>query len=414
MKKFFATTFSSLKVRNYRLYATSQFISYIGTFLSALAQDWLVLQLTNSGVMLGLVSALQFLPVLILTPYGGVIADRFPKLKLLYITQTISLVLSALLGILVLTGAVQLWMVFLFALFLGLTTSLDNPARQSFVYEMVGKDHIKNAVSLWAIIISGSRIIGPTIAGILIALVGIGWCFVINAASYIAVLIGLFMMVPGELYTTPPIAAEKGQIMEGFRYVRKTPILFDPLLMMAIIGTFTFEFQASLPLFARFVLHGDAGTYALITVSVSVGMLIGGLFNTRIQNITEKLLVVAAFFLGIFSIVPALLSNIIFLVVSFALMGLFMIMFANLSNSILQLNTDSAMRGRVMALWSMAFVGSTTIGGPIIGWIGQMFGARWTLGIGGAAAILAAVYGWNVISRRASGINTSLPEWRPR
>ena len=387
-------TFSSFKVRNYRIYYFGQAISVTGNFLQALAQDWLVLKLTNSGTMLGLVLALQFLPMLLLTSWGGVIADRFPKLKILYITQTLSAILALTLGIIVLTGTVQLWMVFAFALGLGLINSVDNPTRSTFLYEMVGKEHIKNAVSLWTILISASRIIGPAIAGVLIVTVGIGQCFVINAISYIAVIIGLAFIRKSELNTVEPVPHKKGQIREGFKYVLSTPILFDSLFMMAIIGTITFEWQASMPLFAKFVLNGDAGIYAAISVAMSIGMLIGGFANASSTKATQKRLVYSALFFGLFVLVASITTSLIYAIIAFVIVGIFSMSFSNLSSSILQINTDPKMRGRVMALWSMAFFGSTAIGGPLIGWIGQNFGARWSLAVGGFAALIATIWGF--------------------
>jgi MFS family permease len=393
MRNFFHTTFSSLKIRNYKLYYFGQAISVSGTFLQALAQDWLILQLTNSGTMLGLVSAVQFLPMLFLVSWGGIIADRFPKLKILYITQVASGLLALLLGTLILVGAVQIWMVFVFALCLGLINSIDSPTRQTFVFEMVGKDEVKNAVSLWGVLISSTRIIGPAVAGILIATVGIGMCFIFNAISYIAVITAFLMMRREELHTVAPVPHAKGQIREGLRYVLASPLLLAPLVMMGIIGTLTFEWQASMPLLARFVLHGNAATYSYITVAMAIGMILGGFVNARSSSTSLKRLSYAALLLGIFVLTASLASTLVFALIAFFFVGIFLMGFSNLTSSILQINTDPKMRGRVMSLWSMAFFGSTTIGGPIIGWIGQTFGAQWSLATGGFAAILAALYG---------------------
>ncbi len=407
MKTILHNTFSSLRIRNYRLYYFSQIISYSGTFLQALAQDWLVLKLTNSGTMLGLVSAFQFLPMLLLVSWGGVIADRFPKLKLLFITQITSGILALLLGILVLTGNIQLWIVFAFALCLGLTNCIDNPTRHTFIFEMVGKTEIKNAVSLWTMLISATRIIGPAIAGILIATVGMGLCFIINAVSYIPAVIALIMIRKEELHSTPPVPHAKGQIREGLQYVRSNPILFNTLIMMAFIGTFTYEWQASLPLFAKFILHGDAGIYSAITVAMSIGMLIGGLANASSTSLSQKRLAYSALLFGLFVLIASATSNIVFAMIAFICIGIFSMAYANLSVSIIQVSTDSAMRGRVMALWSMAFFGSTAIGGPIIGWIGEIFGARWSLTTGGIVAVITALWGLSIF--REKEIFSSFP-----
>jgi len=394
MNQYLNNTFSSLKNRNYRIYYLGQIVSISGTFLQYLAQVWLVLKLSNSGTMLGLVLTFQFLPVLLLTSWGGLLADRYSKQKLLYITQTLSGILSLILGLLVLTGNVQLWMVFVFALCLGLINSIDNPARSTFLFEMVGSENIKNAISLWTILISSTRIIGPAVAGIIIATIGIGECFIINAASFIAVLIALSMIRESELHTVPPVAAARGQIKEGLKYVRSTPILFNTLIMMAIIGTITFEWPVSMPLFAKFILNGDAAVYSAITVALGIGMLIGGFANASSSNSSQRRMVYTALLFGIAVIISAFTSTLLWATIAFIFVGIFSMVFLNLSATILQMNTDSKMRGRVMALWSMAFLGSTAIGGPLIGWIGEEFGARWTLIVGGIAALIAGIWGY--------------------
>ena len=393
MKKIFNAAFSSLRIRNYRLYYFGQAISISGTFLQALAQDWLVLKLTNSGTLLGLTLSFQFLPMLILTPFGGVIADRFSKLKLLYITQSVAGILALFLGLLVLTDRIELWMVFVFALCLGIVNSVDNPVRQAFVSEMVGKDQIKNAISIWVVLIGVCRIAGPAVAGVLIATVGLGICFLINAFSYIAVLIVLFFIKKEELFEAPRVGTERGQIKEGFRYVRKNPILFITLVMMAIVGTITYEWQASLPLFSKFILNGDAGTYSALSVAMGIGMIFGGMLNALNGRSALRPIIYASFLFGVFILIASLCSNVIQATISFLFVGFFSIMFANLSNSFLQINSDPKMRGRVMAFWTMGFMGSTAIGGPIVGWIGEYFGARASLMIGGFAAIIAGIYG---------------------
>ena len=285
-------------------------------------------------------------------------------------------------------------MVFIFALCLGLINSIDNPARSTFLFEMVGSEKIKNAISLWTILISSTRIIGPAIAGLIIATIGIGECFIINAASYIAVLIALFMIRESELHTVPPVAAARGQIKEGLKYVRSTPILFNTLIMMAIIGTITFEWPVSMPLFAKFILNGDAAVYSAITVALGIGMLIGGFANASSSNSSQRRMVYTALLFGIAVIISAFASTLIWATIAFIFVGIFSMAFLNLSATILQMNTDSKMRGRVMALWSMAFLGSTAIGGPLIGWVGEVFGARWTLIVGGIAALIAGIWGY--------------------
>ncbi len=365
-----------------------------GTFLQALAQDWLVLKLSNSGTILGLILFCQFVPILLFGSHGGLIADRYPKLRILFITQSIAGFLALCLGILVLTDRVEIWMVFVFAFCLGTVNSLDNPTRQSFVSEMVGKDDVKNAVSLWAMLISICKIIGPAIAGILIATVGIGFCFIINAISYIGVLLGMFLIDKNLLHHPEHSPRAKGQIVEGFKYVRNTPILFVPLFLIAIISTISFEWPASLPLFAKFVLNGDAGTYSALSVSLGIGMLLGGIFSAIKAKSDLRHIVYSAFLFGVFLLIASLMTNLVLIFITFVFVGFFSIMFINLSNSTIQINSDPKMRGRVMSLWAMAFLGSTAIGGPFIGWVGEYFGARWSLAVGGITAILAAIYGF--------------------
>ncbi len=399
MTSFLHKTFSSLKIRNFRLYFIGQLISMSGTFLQTLAQDWLVLKLTNSGAMLGLVSACQFLPMLILMPYGGVIADRFPKLRLLFITQTVSGILSLALGILVLTGLVHVWMVFVFAILLGLTNGIDNPTRQSFVFQLVGKDEVKNAVSLWGLLISITRIGGSALAGILIASIGIGQCFVVNAASYVFVILAFCLMRTSEMHITAVVAKAKGQVKEGFDYMRRTPVLLNALVLMAIIGTMTYEWQASLPLFARFVLHGDAVTYSILAVALGIGMLVAGLYTASTAHVTQKKMVISALLLGVVTIAVSFTSTLALAVIGFIFVGATFMVFANMTNSLLQLNTDPNFRGRIMSFWNMAFQGSTAIGGPIVGVVGQYFGAQWAVAIGGIAAVVAGLYGWRVLRK---------------
>ncbi len=386
-------TFSSLKIRNYRLYFIGQAISLIGTWMQTIGQSWLVLKLTGSGTALGLVAAFQFLPILLLGPWGGVIADRFSKRKLLYFTQTASGILALILGILVATNSVQLWMVYTLALALGLVNTIDNPTRQVFVTEMVGKDHLSNALSLNSVEINLARVIGPAIAGALIATIGLAPCFIINAASYIPVVIVLFLMRKNELHHSPLAARVKGQLLEGFKYIKSSPLLRTILLMMAIIGTLTYEFTVILPLFAQFTFHGNAGTYALLTSSVGLGSALGGLFIASRRKIAPFMLVNAAFLFGIVILLTAIAPNLILAILALVLVGIFSINFLSLGNTMLQLESAPVMRGRIMALWTVAFLGSTPIGGPIIGLIGEHAGPRWGLAVGGAAAIIAAAIG---------------------
>ena len=393
LKRFSQETFSSLHVRNYRLYYIGQIISTSGTFMQSVAQAWLVLRLTNSGTALGIVTALQYVPILFLGPYGGVVADRISKRKILYLTQSISGALALILGALVATSLVRVWMVYILAFCLGMVNVFDNPTRQTFYIELVGPEHLRNAVTLYSTLVNLARIIGPAIAGGLIAVVGLAPCFFINGVSYFAVVIMLGMMRANELFTTPPVPRAKGQIREGFRYVASTPVLGASLFMMAIIGTLTFEFQVSLPLIAQFTFNGDARSYAFLTASMGFGAAVGGLFFASRKGINPYKLVSAALFFGMAILVAASMPSLLLSGLALVVVGMCSINFSSLGNSTLQLESSPQMRGRVMSLWSVAFLGSTTIGGPVVGWVAEAAGARWGLALGGLAALAAAALG---------------------
>ena len=386
-------TFSSLKIRNYRLFFFGQAVSLSGTWMQTIAQDWLVLNLSHSGTVLGLVTALQFLPVLLLGPIGGVIADRFPKRKILYLTQTGAGLLALIFGLLVATGSIRLWMVFLLAPCLGLINTIDNPTRQTFVFEMVGNDHLKNAVTLNATLQNFARVIGPTIAGILIATVGLAPCFIINAISYIAVLYMLYKMRSNELHHSPLITKLRGRLREGLEYVISNQILRNTLIMLTIIGTLTYEFSVTLPLLAQYTFHGNAGTYASLSAALGTGSIIGGLYTAAQRKISPQMLVSSALFFGISVLLSALAPNFLFAMIFMVFVGIFSIHFLSLANTTLQIESLPEMRGRVMSLWAMAFLGSTPIGGPIIGLIGEHAGPRCALAISGLAAVIAAAIG---------------------
>ncbi len=345
-------TFSSLRVRNYRLYYLGQIISTSGTFMQSIAQDWLVLKLSNSGVALGAVTALQYLPILLFGSYGGLVADRFSKRKIIFVTQAVSGLLALILGGLVLSGWLQLWMVYVLAALLGITTMFDNPARQTFVVELVGEKDLRNAVTLYSALVNLSRIIGPAIAALLIASVGLAVCFILNGLSYVAVVIMLARVNPAELHLAPPAARAKGQLVQGWRYMMASPILRTTLLMMAFIGTLTYEFQVSLPLMARFVFNGDAGSYALLSASLGTGAVIGGLLVAGRKGISGPQLVRAALLFGLSATAAALMPTLWLTAAALVLVGVCSIAFSSLGNSLLQLESEPQMRGRIMAFWA--------------------------------------------------------------
>ena len=408
LRRFSQTTLSSLKIRNYRLYYLGQMISLAGTHMQFLAQAWLVLKLTDSGTALGLVTALQYMPVLLLGPFGGTLADRFPKRKLLMVTQSMLGLLAILLGGLVYTGWVQLWMVGACALSYGIVMAIDHPTRQSFVVEMVGEDHLRNAVTLFSSLTNMARIIGPATAGLLIGTIGLAACFILNGLSYGVVLIMLGMIRSDDLFTLPTAPRLKTELSAGFRYIAATPMVRNVLVMLALIGTFTFEFQVSLPLIAEYTFHGNADSYASLTSAMGLGAVLGGLVSAGKKDTSPHLLIRAALLFGAAVLLAAGMPALILASLAMMSVGFFSISFTSLGNSVLQLETAPEMRGRVMAFWSMAFLGSTAIGGPIIGWVGEHTQPQWALGLGGMAAILASIFGFITLRnvRSQSEVNT--------
>lgn len=386
-------TFESLGVRNYRLFFSGQVVSWTGTWVAWVAQGWLVLELTGSGLGLGVVTAVQWLPVLLFGAWGGVIADRFDKRHLLIATNGTAAILSAVLGVLTVTDVVSLWMVIAVALLLGLITAIDNPTRQTFTYEMVGRDRLTNAVSLNTATFTTARVIGPAVAGFLIAGVGIGECFLINAASFAPVTVALFVMNKDELATVPAVERRRGQIREGFRYVLSQPTVRAIMIMMALVGTLQYNFQVILPVMAKDTFAGDATTLGLLGAAVGIGMFAGSIGNAAIGRPTRKVLLGAGFALGTMSIVVAVAPSVWTAAALMVPLGAASMAFLATMNATLQLSSSDAMRGRVMALYFVLFLGSTPIGAPIIGWVAESFSPRAALALGGVATLAACSYG---------------------
>ena len=393
LKEYSHRTFSSLKIRNYRLYFIGQSISLSGTWMQTIGQAWLVLKLTDSGTALGLVTALQFLPVLFFGPMGGVIADRFSKRKLLVITQSGAGILALILAILVSTNYVKLWMIYILAISLGLFNAVDNPTRRTFVLEMVGRKELSNAVTLFSTVFNLSRVVGPAIAGFIIANVGLAPCFYINSASYIAVIVCLLLMKSDELQFFETVKRAKGQLREGFSYVRNSVFLRNLLIMMAIVGTFTYEFQVNLPLIAKYTFNSNADGFALLNSAMGIGAVLGGLATASRKKVTTSNLIKTVFAFGGAVVLTAISPSLHIAIFSMVIVGVFSIRFTSIGETMLQLESPPNMRSRVMALWSVAFLGSTPIGGPIIGWIGEHTDPRWGLTVSGLAALIAGIYG---------------------
>jgi MFS family permease len=390
---------SSLSVRNYRLFFFGQLISVAGTWMQTVAQSFLVLRLTGSGAALGLATAARFLPMLFFGPLGGLMADRLDKRKVLYFTQSASGLLAGVFAVLVFSGAIEMWMVYLLALALGGVNVFDNPARQSFISEMVPTSELANAVTLNSVTVNLARVFGAALGGLFVASLGLGMCFALNAASFVAVLVSLAMMRQPELFPAIPEKKEKGQVRAGLRYVFNTPELLIPLLMIAVVGTLAWEFQVSLPLVARFTFHRGAGAYGLMASVMGIGAVVGGIITAARARVRARGLSLAAIGWGVAILAAALAPTLPLELVALLFVGYGSITFNSMAKTALQLASAPAMRGRVMALWALAWLGSTPVGGPIVGWVGQEAGARWSLVIGGVATLVCGLLTWRVMGR---------------
>jgi MFS family permease len=387
-------TFRSLRVRNFRLYFLGQVISLTGTWMQSVAQAWLVLRITGSGFAVGLVTGLQFLPILLFGSWGGLLADRMDKRRVLLVTQSAAALLALTLGLLDLFGVVRLWMVYALSAGLGLVTLVDMPTRQSFLFEMVGPEDVTNAVSLNVVIVNASRVVGPAVAGLLIATVGTALCFLINAASYPAVILGLAMMRSAELRRQTPLPRGKGQVREGLRYALSRPELRTPLLLMAVAGTMAYNFSIILPLMTRFVFHAGAGAYGVLFSLMGTGAVIGGLAIAG-RRASARILVGSVLAFGGTVVAAAIAPTLAVEMLVMLPLGAASTGFISNANALLQLGSGPEMRGRVMALFSVVFVGSTPVGGPLVGWIAERFGPRASLAVAGSATLLAGLFALN-------------------
>ena len=380
-------TFRSMSVRNYRLYFAGQLISTTGTWMQSIAQAWLVLQITGSGVALGITVALQFTPVLLVGAWGGLVADRVNKRRLLIGTQAAAGVLALILGAVTVLGVVQLWMIFVLALGLGAVNAVDNPARRAFVVEMVGTEHVSNAVSLSSAMFMAARVVGPAIAGLVIAGLGVSWCFFANGVSYSAAVLAFVAMRENEFFAVEPVPKRKGQLREGLRYAWSTPALRLVLVLTAVIGTLAFNFQVVLPLLARETFSGGAETLGVLYAFMSIGSVIGALVSAHEAQATRGFVLGAALVFGAALVVAAFAPTLGLELLVLVPVGAAGIAFTAMSNGVLQTECAPEMRGRVAALFTVAFLGSTPIGGPIIGWVSQQLGPRAGLWVGGIATL---------------------------
>ena len=390
---------SSLRQRNYRLFFFGQLVSVAGTWMQSVAQSFLVLDLTHSGTQLGLTSAARFLPMFLFGPIGGVFADRMDRKRVLYLTQSLSGLLAAVFAVTVATHSIRLWIVYLLAIALGFVNVFDNPARQSFISEMVSAKDLPNAVTLNSVAMNMARVFGAALGGVIAAAIGLALCFTCNALSFGAVLVSLAAMRGSELFPAKRVSRQKRQVRQGLRYVRSTPELFIPLLMIAVIGTLAWEFQVSLPLMASKVFHGGAASYGVMASVMGGGAVVGGLISAARSRPRTRALCLAAVGWGIAILAAAVEPSMALELAALVFVGYGSITFNSLAKTTLQLTAKPEMRGRVMALWALAWLGSTPIGGPIVGWAGQAIGPRWALVIGGLAALACGVLALPALTR---------------
>lgn len=395
-------TFRSLRIRNYRLFFVGQLTSQAGTWMQMVAVIWVVLQLTDDGVALGLVTAAQFLPVLVFGAWGGVVADRVDHHRFMIGTQVAFTVISAAFAGLILTDRLNIWAIYVLSAAFGFVTAMDNPVRRTLVVDLVGTEDVPNAVALNSSLMTGSRVVGPSVAGALITGVGVEWCFIVNFATYLAVLFALLRMDRSQIRSSPKVARTGGQLREGLRYVWTEPRLRLPVVLLAVVGTLAFEFQVTLPLFAERALGGDDTTFTWLYSVMSFGSVVGALSIARRRDVSTHLLAWAAIWLGVSMGLLALAPNFVLALLAVIPVGVATIVMISGANAVVQLRATPEMRGRVLALTAVVFIGSTPIGGPIAGWVSEHFGAPAGIWLGAVASALAGL--WTLRELRRLGI----------
>ncbi|HEV7650819.1 MAG TPA: MFS transporter [Actinophytocola sp.] len=410
--------FGSLRVRNYRLFASGQVISNVGTWMQRIAQDWLVLELSGyNPLALGVAATLQFAPTLLLTLWAGVLADRHDKRKMLMIIQSGMATCALVLGLLDVSGLVALWHVYLLCFVFGMFTAFDPPVRQSFVGEMVGKEQLTNAVALNSSTFNLARIVGPAIAGVMIIWTGTGWVFLVNAISTVAVIVNLGRMNPAELHREP--APARGRLLDGVRYVRGRPDILAVMVLIFCVSTFAITFNTTLAVVAANVFHRQADGYGLLSTLLAAGTFAGAILAVRRSTRRRpglRLLIGAALAFGVLELIAGLMPTYLTFGLALIPVGLAMMTFMNTANGTVQLGTAPEMRGRVMALYMLVFLGGNPIGGPMTGWMAAEFGGRSPFVIGGIiATVCAAVCG--IVLARRGGIEVGdriRPRWTMR
>ena len=393
-------TFSSLSVANFRRYFIGQVVSFAGNWMQVVALAALVEQLSGSATKLGLVYTVQYAPVLLLGPYGGVVADRFDRRHIAMTTQLLLATSAALIGILSLSGRITMWMIFAIAIWIGLVSAFDNPVRQTIVFDMVGADHITNAVSLNTVINNVARLLGPTTAAVLIATVGVGWSFIGNASTFVFLFGVLTTIRPADFVPVHSrrTAANARGLRDGLRYVRSTPLLLVPISVIGLIGAFTYEFQIFLPQLASTTFQRGGGRgYAMLSASMGAGAIVGGLLAARRPQPTHRRFLNSAMLLGWLVLLLSFMPTIWWAMAVLPFVGAISVTFISLANSVLQVTADPSMRGRVMALYTVGFLGFTTFGAPIVGAIAEFSGPRTAVQFSAAVALVAGAGGWGAL-----------------
>ncbi|MBK8293351.1 MAG: MFS transporter [Solirubrobacterales bacterium] len=406
-------SFESLEVPNYRRYFTGQVVSISGNWMQSVAEVWLILSLTNSGFLVGITTALQFLPILLVGAWGGALADRFSKRSLLLVTQAALMVPPLILFAVTASGAVQPWMVLALVFVRGVLLAADNPARQAFVMEIVGPDRIVNAVSLNSVMVHSARVVGPAVAGILIATLGVAPCFVLNAATYVVMIWALWGIDRKSVHISPKADRGDRGVMEAVRYVKATPELGVPLMLMAIVGTLGLNFHVVLPLLAKLSFAGGATSYAVLVSSMGVGSVIGALVIGARGQTGLNVIAFSALAFGGAAMLAALMPSMATEIPVLALLGAAAVTFAAAINSTLQLVVEPEMRGRVMALYTVVFIGSTPIGGPLVGWISEAYDPRWALALAAFSGLLAAASAFWIRGHTAFGRSRGFGQTAP-
>ncbi len=395
-------TFRSLETPNYRKYLLGQIISASGSWVQQVALTWLVLRMTDNSFAVGTVLALQFLPVMIGGAWAGVLADRLDKRKVLFATSAGAAICAAIMGALVLANVIELWMVYTLAATFGVATALDNPARRSFVTELVPDHHATNALSLNSSVFTTARIVGPAVAALIIATAGIGWCFMVNAASFIAVIVALWMMDVDAINPAEPTPRGKGQLVEGLRYVWAHTALRTTLLLTAVIGTLSFNFQVTVSSMVKKAFHGNATTFAVLLALMSTGAVMATLYVAYRERVTTRFVIMAALALGLFMLVAAAAPSVVVFAIVAVPMGASSIAFLSSAGAVSQSRAEPEFRGRVAALYMVAFLGSTPIGAPIIGGISQIFGPRSGFIVGGVTALVMGAFALRALNQRVA------------